>query len=535
MSSTSEFTETSEPRHPHFTGWTTIEGYCWPLGYQPGEPVPVRCSSQSRTFTAIVSRVGGARTEVWRASGLTAPDHQSRHLEQKDEAWARDCQWPVSFVVPSDASWPSGFYHIALISEADHSESNGAAQRADAFFVLRSATVSTNPLLILSTNTYNAYNQWGGRCLYSGATRLSFARPLERGYLERPAMPSGFDGRVANVAAPSDPEHRQLLDYQRQGSWPLWTASAGWFNWERRFVAWAEQRGYQIDVAINADLEFAPNVVDGRRLLVSVGHDEYWSWAMRDTVDSFVDNGGNWAIFSGNTCFWQVRFEDDGRSMVCFKATARVADPVVGGPNNHTMTGIWSDPKIARPETESTGLTFTRGGYYRMGQAMADGPGTYTVHQPDHWAFVGTGLSAGDELGGDSFIVAYEVDGCELQWSDGRPRPSGADGAPTNMEVLATATARLVSITDTHCEAPEALWASVEPPGDLEATAETLFGDAGPENVNRLAKGHAVMAVFGRGKGQVFNAGTTDWAYGLGHDEAVTTITDNVLQMLGSG
>ena len=40
---------------------------------------------------------------------------------------------------------------------------------------------------MLATNTYNAYNQWGGKCLYSGGVKMSFDRPLERGY----APPAG--------------------------------------------------------------------------------------------------------------------------------------------------------------------------------------------------------------------------------------------------------------------------------------------------------------------------------------------------------
>ena len=78
-------------------------------------------------------------------------------------------------------------------------------------------------------------------------------------------------------------------------------------------------RASTLDFAVNSDLEFHPEVLDGHRLMLSVGHDEYWSWGMRDRADAFVEAGGSWAIFSGNTCFWQVRYEDDGRTMVCYK------------------------------------------------------------------------------------------------------------------------------------------------------------------------------------------------------------------------
>ncbi|WP_236790897.1 N,N-dimethylformamidase beta subunit family domain-containing protein [Amycolatopsis sp. GM8] len=30
------------------------------------------------------------------------------------------------------------------------------------------------------------------------------------------------------------------------------------------------------------------------------GHDEYWTWEMRDAVDSYVDQGGGVARFAGN-------------------------------------------------------------------------------------------------------------------------------------------------------------------------------------------------------------------------------------------
>jgi hypothetical protein len=461
---------------------------------------------------------------------------------EPDRRFETGCDWPVSFVIDTDRAWPSGYYEVRFSAE------DGVDQErtvSEAFFVLRPDPRSSGQrsgLLVLGTNTYNAYNQWGGRCLYSGANRVSFARPLERGYLRRPAAPFevDYDGRVANIAHPSDPEHRQLQHYQRTNRYPLWTASSGWHNWERRFLRWAATAGFEFDVAVSSDLEFHPEVLDGQPMAVSVGHDEYWSWAMRDSMDRFVERGGNWAIFSGNTCFWQVRYEDDGRTMVCHKGRARFDDPVRGTGEQHRLTSMWSDPLIGRPETETIGLTFTRGGYHRVGQGVPDGAGAFTVHRPDHWAFEGTGLRYGDQLGVGSFIVGYETDGCGFTTIDGLPHPTHEDGTPDNLEILGTCPARLLSITDEHCEAPEALWASLDPPGDLEGVSMILFGDASPENTARIAANHAVMATFtgggggGRiqGGGTVFNAGTTDWAYGLDRDRRVQQVTANVIRRL---
>ena len=59
---------------------------------------------------------------------------------------------------------------------------------------------------------------------------------------------------------------------------------------------------------------------------------------MREALDRFTGAGGNAAIFSGNTCFWQVRFDEDVRSMTCFKYRAD-EDPVVGTADEPLVTG----------------------------------------------------------------------------------------------------------------------------------------------------------------------------------------------------
>ena len=54
-----------------------------------------------------------------------------------------------------------------------------------------------------------------------------------------------------------------------------------------------QHEGFEIDVCTNADLETHPEVLGGASLYLSVGHDEYWSRGMRDTVEAFIARGGN--------------------------------------------------------------------------------------------------------------------------------------------------------------------------------------------------------------------------------------------------
>ncbi len=294
--------------HRHFTRWPVAEGYAARQSVAAGETVEVHCSSRVPSVDVEVARLGTERTVVWRST-VDVGDHAV-----PDDAWRSGCDWPVAFSVATDASWRPGLYEIRLTT------GEGEQNSSQAFVVVRHPGPGRPAhLLVLSTNTWQAYNQWGGRCLYSGADEVSFRRPIERGYITRHVDADGYDGRVSTTTGDDDPLHARFPEYLAAHEYPLWTASSGWFSWERRFAEWAESIGVELDYAVDADLDQDAHLLDDRALLFTVGHNEYWSWAMRDHVDQFVQAGGNWAILSGNTCFWQVRYGADHGSMISHK------------------------------------------------------------------------------------------------------------------------------------------------------------------------------------------------------------------------
>lgn len=496
-----------------------IAGYPHRLSFLPGEEISFACSTSASEFSAEIARVGGRREVVWQRKGLSGRAH-----EVPQQASSRGCGWPQAFAVRTERDWRSGYYEVVLRA-AD--PASGRLAEHLACFAIRPQRRAAGEragrmLLFLATNTYNAYNDWGGPNLYTGAARVSFLRPFASGLLSKPQP----EVRYPNVDGVDDPEHERFRAWAGLHRLSPWSGSAGWHNWERSFVRWAERQGYAVDVAVNADLELHPEVLDGYRLAVSVGHDEYWSWGMRDTLEAFVADGGNAAFFSGNAVCWQVRFEDEGTTMVCHKERYQ-EDPAFAADHRRATT-LWSAKVVARPENHLTGLSFTRGGYIRMGNAVPRASGGFTVWRPGHWAFQGTDLRYGDLFGTRGTIAAYEVDGCEwtLSPQDGLPRPTGRDGTPEDLTILATAPARLWS----RDELPSR-YRPLES-GDLETAALAVFGDSAPEHITRLSHNHAVMGTYSRG-GTVFSAGTTDWSYGLaGQDPTVERITRNVLDRL---
>jgi hypothetical protein len=247
---------------------------------------------------------------------------------------------------------------------------------------------------------------------------------------------------------------------------------------------------------------------------------------MRDAVEQFVAGGGNAAFLSGNTSFWQVRLEDD-HTMIGFKDQF-AKDPVFDTDRQHLLTSMWSDHLIGRPENQMTGVTFSRGGYHRIGKVVANGSGGYTVYRPDHWVFEGTDVVYGDVVGAGSVVVGYETDGCELTMHHGLPVPTGNDGTPADFEILGMAPARPFGRDNAPRGVPEGARS------EGEFIAWRVLGAEDPDSVTRLEHGHAVMGVHRPG-GTVFTAGSTEWAWGLANrDPVIERITANLLDTLTS-
>lgn len=148
-----------------------------------------------------------------------------------------------------------------------------------------------------------------------------------------------------------------------------------------------------------------------------------------------------------------------------------------------TRDGKWSDDA---PEDALTGLSFRAGGGKWVGPRPAAG---YRIERAAHPLFRDAHVRDGDLIGAGASLIGYECDGID-------PRH-----APPNLVVLGRATFDGWNVSD---------GSGVIAPG-----------------------GHAAMVTFARGRGLVFNAGTTDWARALGWGDArVKAITRSVVRGL---
>ena len=463
---------------------SVIRGYAEQPSPRVGGEVRLRVATDAPQFRVEVHR-WGAEAELQGVTewlpGRDAPLHLPFHdwgTPGRGLAGERLDPWAL-YPVPLAPEWPPGVYVAVLVegdgagrpvSDPDRTTPDG--REAKALFVVRpDAGHEARVLYKLPLLTYHAYNLIDGD-VYDAATArghwclYNMPRPHEvpravpaTVSVHRPGGGTGATPYDVTNFDPFDPTPRQT-----------------YVHWDARFVAWLERQGYVVDYCTDVDLHRdGEELLAPYRLLVSSGHDEYWSDEMRDAAEAFVAGGGNAAFFGGNTCWWRVEFSDD----VTFSRTA-----------------FWHE--VGRPENELIGVSFRNGGE----RDRDDHPERvgYRVQHAEHWVYDGTGVRDGDVVGRDEYLIGYECDGVDFdrdRLRSGAPaEPTHRDGTPPGFTILAVA--------------------------DLEAHGWG-FGNSA-----------ATMGLYTRG-GTVFNAATTDWPRVLtaGTAPAVERITRNVLDRLG--
>lgn len=323
-----------------------LEAYVSAASVTGGESLAVQVS------TSVASSVGWQLFRLGYYGGhgarLVARDDGVRVEPQpecppSDSTGLVECHWASAFRISIDPEWLSGYYLLKLT-------------RADGFetttpFVVRESTPRAPVLVQASTNTWQAYNRWGGTSLYHLAQQVSYDRPY-----------GTHDGAGRMVEL------------------EIW------------LVHWLEARGIDVAYTTDIDVDRDPGDLERRRLFVVSGHDEYWTLGERDAVEAARDAGVSLAFLSANTGYWRVRLEpssagDDRRIITCYKSSD-------GDPERHKpdATVRFRDPPYARPENQLTGLLYQLGDYPTATLPLY-------VADESSWLFDGTALKNGDRVG----------------------------------------------------------------------------------------------------------------------------------------
>ena len=156
----------------------TINGYCAPLSVEAGQLIDFFISSRADYEVYIVQlcdvQDGSSNVAAGRELAKL-PNGRHQYQITSTRAWQIGCGWQRTQQFQVPASYTSGLY------AAECRVSDGSTFHIA--FVVRPSPGTQNPILVLAnTNTWNAYNNWGGYSRYTGnrdreISSLSFARP----------------------------------------------------------------------------------------------------------------------------------------------------------------------------------------------------------------------------------------------------------------------------------------------------------------------------------------------------------------------
>ena len=344
--------------HGHTAGAGELEAYASTTSATLGDHVSFFVSTTSPTLTAKVYRMGyyqglGARRVATRSNILG----HVQPVPVADEYGTIDCQWAPTFSLTIDRRYPPGQYLIRL--------ENTRGQYRFVPLLVRDDTSKAMYLYLSAVTTWQAYNSWGGFSLYRetnsfGTSVTSNANRAVRVSFNRP-----YNVKFANGAADFIGNEFPLL-----------------------FLV--ERMGLDLAYWTDIDLDERGHRLVGHRVLLSPGHDEYYSPAMRDAVTAAIEKGVNVAFFGANFSYRKIRFEPDhndaNRLMVNYRS---IADPITST-NPSLATVNWSQYPSDQPESAFSGSIY--GG--------ADGTGSLVVVDSTSWLWRGSGLKDGDVLVG---------------------------------------------------------------------------------------------------------------------------------------
>ncbi len=471
-----------------------LEGYAFPNSLVPGETISFYVNKQSSVGPIAITIYRQDADQVLMTTIQNVQQFQPLAIGRLD--YRDGPTWPpvADLIIPPD--WPSGLYvarveavplgsnpvssvidtHAPIASKVV----SEVAQSMDIPFVVRAAVPGSQSgiLLYIPDTTYEAYNFWGGRSLYGfmsmGAATWSYGSPID-------AWPDYVPPRAFGVSF--------ARPYSDAVGLPRWQ------YWEVPLIRWLARQGIAVELCTASDLhkDWANNagLLQNYRLLISIGHDEYWSKEMRDNVEGFATAGGNVVFLSGNVCWWQVRFDPDVRGEICYKDpgfdTFALTEPGL-------TTGHWMGAPVCRPSTSLTGVSWN----------MAGQSPVYRVRQPDHWVFAGLNFTT------DSWFGFYK-------------NQNGGETSVVN-----------TGETDSYQSTQSDSCSPSSPSGFARLADAPPLGQTG-DDIN--APVTATVGIFTKGKGQVFTVGAVNWSLGLSQGTGwneIDQITRNVLTQLGS-
>jgi len=317
-----------------------IKCYSDKLTYYPGDTVILYISGAINSHQLITFTDAAEKVILRINKAITTQPNSS------EKPWLNGSGYRPTVAILLPANLKSGVYRFIA---------NGVIICS---IICKSKTKTNDITVVYPSNTDTAYNMQGGKSLY---------------------RPENARSTVASYAR------------------SIWGAA----DYTSGFLKWACNEPYDMRFISDPDLDDYTEIQD-TKIIIIAGHSEYWTREARMNIDKFIASGKNVLILSGNTMYFQVRYNSTKDLMICYKD--KKLDPL--GDTIYS-TIFWSTPQLQYPTITSIGADFEGGGY---GTTLPGGFKGYKIVNEKSPLFEGTGLKNGEILN----LPTLEYDGAPV-------------------------------------------------------------------------------------------------------------------------
>jgi len=345
--------------------------------YAPAQPITVFASGNGRARVLLY--------DIFRQDTVADTTFSLCFQPVREHPSVTGAGWAASCVLRPHA--PSGWYVLEL--------ADGTRTRRQSVFLapnnpspagVAAAAPAAAPrkriAMLLCTNTWNAYNAWGGQSLYTPnyTPTVSFLRPQ---WLSDPWLP--------------DLLTHQQYQYQSAAK-------------DRYLAELLHTHRLEVDVYDMGELERADNRLKQYELITLSTHSEYWTRNMLVHLNAYLAQGGSLLSLSGNTAAYVSSLDLAQQTLSVHKSEANLwmIEDSAGG---------------LRPF--GTGTSFF--GFHSYAP--------YRVLVDSSWVFAGTALQKGDFFGKKSDCYDYTYSGAPLSSIVRGLMRRGSMGCASGMEV----------------------------------------------------------------------------------------------------
>ena len=224
-----------------------IEGFASQVSAAPGDDLVLFVNTNAQSFHVEAYRMGyyqGLGGRLIDTSDTVAGTQQPTYTVTPGVNTVT-CPWQPSMTLSITNDWPPGNYLLKLVGDG--------GQQQYIPLTVRDDTSTATYVFQNSVSTWQAYNLWGGYSLYGhGATGGDF----------------GDRSRIVSFDRPYPQTWAQ--------------GAADFFGNEFPVLYQMEQHGLDMTYWTDVDLHANPSLLSKHKTLFTMGHDEYWSYEMRD-------------------------------------------------------------------------------------------------------------------------------------------------------------------------------------------------------------------------------------------------------------